>query len=199
MSISFSLKKIASFLDAQVQGDESVKITGIATLESANPNQIAFLSNPKYAKQLESCQAGAVILQSDQAQSYKGNCLIVSDAYLSYAKISAWFDKTPVAEKVIHPSAYIDPTATIGEAVSIGPNVVIEADVCIGSGSTIKANTVIGARSVLGSDCCIAANVSIYHDVQLGCRVNIHSGAVIGADGFGFAPMAIRVGKKLAR
>ena len=199
MSISFSLKQIASFLDAQVQGDETAVITGIATLESANASHLAFLSNPKYAKQLESCQAGAVILQPDQAELFQGNCLIVSDAYLSYAKISAWFDKTPVAEKAIHPSAMIDPSATIGEAVSIGPNVVIEADVCIGSGSSIKANTVIGARSVLGNDCSIAANVSIYHDVKLGCRVNIHSGAVIGADGFGFAPDGNRGWQKISQ
>lgn len=199
MSISFSLKQIASFLDARVQGDESVEITGIATLETANASQLAFLSNPKYAKQLEGCQAGAIILQSDQAQSYKGNCLVVSDAYLSYAKISAWFDRTPAAEKAIHASAVIDPTATIGEAVSIGPNVVIEADVCIGSGSIIKANTVIGARSIVGNDCCIAANVSIYHDVQLGRRVNIHSGAVIGADGFGFAPNGNKGWQKISQ
>lgn len=199
MSISFSLKQIASFLDAQVQGDESVEITGIATLDTANTSQLAFLSNPKYAKQLEGCQAGAVILQSDQAQLYKGNCLVVSDAYLSYAKISAWFDRAPVAEKAIHASAVIDPTATIGEAVSIGPNVVIEADVCIGSGSIIKANTVIGARSIVGNDCCIAANVSIYHDVQLGRRVNIHSGTVIGADGFGFAPNGNKGWQKISQ
>jgi UDP-3-O-[3-hydroxymyristoyl] glucosamine N-acyltransferase len=125
--------------------------------------------------------------------------LVVSDAYLCYAKISAWFDRTPVAEKAIHASAVIDPTATIGEAVSIGANVVVEADVCIGSGSTIKANTVIGARSVVGNDCCIAANVSIYHDVQLGCRVNIHSGAVIGADGFGFAPNGNKGWQKISQ
>ena len=187
MSISYSLKQIALFLDAEVIGDDLTVITGLATLECAKSSDIAFLSNPKYAKQLEGCQAGAVILQSAQAQLFNGNCLVVADAYLSYAKISAWFDKAPVVEKTIHASASIDPTATVGDAVFIGPNVVIEADVQIGSGTVIKANTVIGARSVVGENCTIAANVSIYHDVRMGSDVRVHSGAVIGADGFGFA------------
>ena len=187
MSISYSLKQIALFLDAEVIGDDSTVITGLATLECAKSSDIAFLSNPKYAKQLEGCQAGAVILQSAQAQSFSGNCIVVNDAYLSYAKISAWFDKAPIVEKTIHASASIDPTATVGDAVSIGPNVVIEADVRIGSGTVIKANTVIGARSMVGDNCTIAANVSIYHDVRMGSDVRVHSGSVIGADGFGFA------------
>lgn len=199
MSFSYSLKQIALFLDAELKGDDTTEITGIATLELANSSQLTFLSNSKYAKHLEGCQAGAVILQAEQAQSYKGNCLIVSDAYLSYAKISAWFDKTPKVKKTIHATAVIDSTATIGDAVSIGPNVVVEADVCIGSGSIIKANTVIGARSVVGNDCSIAANVSIYHDVQMGCRVTVHSGAVIGADGFGFAPNGSQGWQKISQ
>jgi len=187
MSFSFSLKQIGSFLDAEIVGDYSTMITGLATLESAKANDIAFLSNPKYAKQLDDCQAGAVILQPDQAQFFSGNCLIVNDAYLSYAKISAWFDKAPVVEKAIHSSAFIDPTAKVGDGVSIGPNVVIEANVQIGSGTVIKANTVIGARSELGDNCAIASNVAIYHDVRIGSGVRVHSGSVIGADGFGFA------------
>ena len=187
MSISYSLKKIASFLDAEVKGDDSVVISRLATLESAGSGDLAFLSNPKYAKQLDDCQAGAVILQPAQAQCFSGNCLIVNDAYLSYAKISAWFDKAPAVEKAIHSSAFIDPTAKVGDGVSIGPNVVIEANVQIGSGTVIKANTVIGARSELGDNCAIAANVAIYHDVRIGSGVRVHSGSVIGADGFGFA------------
>lgn len=188
MSFSFSLKKIASFLGAEVRGDESIEITGLATIDSASTHDLAFLSNPKYAKQLDGCNAGAVILESAQAQFYSGNCLVVSDAYLSYAKISAWFDASPTAEKVIHPNAVIAASANIGDSVSIGPNVVIEEGVTIGSGTVIKANTVIGERSVIGENCTISANVSIYHDVHIGSRVTIHSGAVIGADGFGFAP-----------
>jgi UDP-3-O-[3-hydroxymyristoyl] glucosamine N-acyltransferase len=199
MSFSYSLKKIASFLDAEVKGDDSVEIMGLATIDSASSSELTFLSNPKYAKQLDSCEAGAVILESAQAQLYSGNCLIVSDPYLSYAKISSWFDKIPKTQEGIHTSAYIDSSACIGDQVVIGPNVVIEEDVIIGSGTVIKANTVIGKGSVLGDNCTISANVSIYHDVRIGSRVTIHSGAVIGADGFGFAPNGKKGWQKISQ
>ena len=188
MSHSYTLKQIAEFLGAKVQGNDAAKISGLGTLSSATSNDLAFVSNPKYIDQLATTQAGAVILAAGLADKYQGNCLLVDDAYLSYAKISAWFDKAPKAEEGIHPSACIDSRAVIGEQVSIGPNVVIEANAKIGSGSVIKANTVIGDRSEIGKNALIAANVTIYHDVRIGDRVIIHSSAVLGADGFGFAP-----------
>jgi UDP-3-O-[3-hydroxymyristoyl] glucosamine N-acyltransferase len=188
MPKSYSLKQIAEFLGAMVQGEDSVKISGLGTLSSASSNDLAFVSNPKYIDQLAKTQAGAVILATGLADKYQGNCLLVDDAYLSYAKISAWFDNTPKVEEGIHPSACIDSSVVIGDQVSIGPNVVIEANAKIGKYSVIKANTVIGARSEIGESAHIASNVAIYHDVRLGDRVTVHSGAVIGADGFGFAP-----------
>jgi UDP-3-O-[3-hydroxymyristoyl] glucosamine N-acyltransferase len=188
MPKSYSLKQIAEFLGAMVQGEDSVKISGLGTLSSASSNDLAFVSNPKYIDQLAKTQAGAVILATGLADKYQGNCLLVDDAYLSYAKISAWFDNTPRVEEGIHPSACIDSSVVIGDQVSIGPNVVIEANAKIGKYSVIKANTVIGARSEIGESAHIASNVAIYHDVRLGDRVTVHSGAVIGADGFGFAP-----------
>jgi UDP-3-O-[3-hydroxymyristoyl] glucosamine N-acyltransferase len=188
MSQSYTLKQIAEYLGAKVQGDDAAKISGLGTLSTASSNDLAFVSNPKYIDQLATTQAGAVILATGLADKYQGNCLLVDDAYLSYAKISTWFDKTPVAEQGIHPSASIDSSAVIGDQVSIGPNVVVEANAEIGRGSVIKANTVIGGRSVIGENALIAANVTIYHDVRIGNRVTIHSGAVLGADGFGFAP-----------
>ena len=188
MSQSYSLKQIAEFLGAKVQGDDSTSISGLGTLSSASVNDLAFVSNPKYIDQLAETQAGAVILAPSLADKYQGNCLLVDDAYLSYAKISVWFDRAPKAQEGIHPSACIDSSAIIDNQVSIGPNVVIEAHAKIGKGSVIKANTVIGGRSEIGKNALIAANVTIYHDVRIGDRVTIHSGAVLGADGFGFAP-----------
>jgi UDP-3-O-[3-hydroxymyristoyl] glucosamine N-acyltransferase len=188
MSHSYTLKQIAEFLGAKVQGDDSTSISGLGTLSSASVNDLAFVSNPKYIDQLAETQAGAVILAPSLADKYQGNCLLVDDAYLSYAKISVWFDRAPKAQEGIHPSACIDSSAIIDNQVSIGPNVVIEAHAKIGKGSVIKANTVIGGRSEIGKNALIAANVTIYHDVRIGDRVTIHSGAVLGADGFGFAP-----------
>ena len=187
MMTSYTLKQIASFLDAEVKGDEDFTVTGLGALESAEPNDLAFLGNPKFKKQLANCRAGAVILEQAQSDCFNGNCLIVKDSYLSYAKISAWFDSAPSVSKEIHNSAVIDPSAIIGDEVSIGPNVVIESNVRIGAGTTLKANTFVGSGSEIGGGSNVAANVSIYHNVRIGSRVKIHSGAVIGADGFGFA------------
>jgi UDP-3-O-[3-hydroxymyristoyl] glucosamine N-acyltransferase len=199
MPKSYSLKQIAEFLGAKVQGDDTVKISGLGTLSTASSNDLAFVSNSKYIDQLAKTQAGAVILATELADKYQGNFLLVDDAYLSYAKISAWFDKTPKAEVGVHPSACIDPSAVIGDQVSIGPNVVIEANVKIGKYSVIKANTFIGARSEIGESALIASNVAIYHDVFLGDRVIVHSGAVLGADGFGFAPKSDKGWQKISQ
>jgi len=188
MSVDFSLGEIAAYLDAEVRGDSKLRIAGLSTLHDAGDGQLAFLANPKYTKQLATTKASAVILTSDNAANFSGNCVIVSQPYLAYARISSWFDLSPVKLGSIHPSAVIDPTAVLGDNVYIGPNVVVEMNVFIGAGCHIAANSFIGARSSIGANGYIAANVSIYHDVRIGCKVRIHSSAVIGADGFGIAP-----------
>ena len=187
MSVDFSLGEIAAYLDAEVRGDSKLRITGLSTLHDAGDGQLAFLDNPKYTKQLATTKASAVILTSDNAANFSGNCVIVSQPYLAYARISSWFDLSPVKLGSIHPSAVIDPTAVLGDNVYIGPNVVVEMNVFIGAGCHIAANSFIGARSSIGANGYIAANVSIYHDVRIGCKVRIHSSAVVGADGFGIA------------
>ncbi|CAI8311494.1 MAG: UDP-3-O-acylglucosamine N-acyltransferase [Porticoccaceae bacterium UBA1117] len=111
----------------------------------------------------------------------------MAQPYLAYARISSWFDLSPVKPGSIHPSAVIDPTVVLGDNVYIGPNVVVEMNAYIGTGCHISANSFIGARSSIGANGYIAANVSIYHDVRIGCKVRIHSSAVVGADGFGIA------------
>ena len=188
MSVDFSLGEIAAYLDAEVRGDSKLRIAGLSTLHDAGDGQLAFLANPKYTKQLATTKASAVILTSDNAANFSGNCVIVSQPYLAYARISSWFDLSPVKLGSIHPSAVIDPTAVLGDNVYIGPNVVVEMNAYIGMGCHISANSFIGARSSIGANGYIAANVSIYHDVRIGCKVRIHSSAVIGADGFGIAP-----------
>ena len=188
MSVDFSLGEIAAYLDAEVRGDSKLRIAGLSTLHDAGDGQLAFLDNPKYTKQLATTKASAVILTSDNAANFAGNCVIVSQPYLAYARISSWFDLSPVKLGSIHPSAVIDSTAVLGDNVYIGPNVVVEMNAYIGAGCHIAANSFIGARSSIGANGYIAANVSIYHDVRIGCKVRIHSSAVIGADGFGIAP-----------
>ena len=186
---SFTLGEIAAHLKIELRGDASAKISGLATLESAGPGDLAFLSNSKYENQLATCNAEAVILHPNQADQFAHNCLISDNPYLSYAQISRWFDRLEIfADPEVHPTAVIDSSADIASDASIGPNVVIEADVRIGQGCQIGANSTIGQGSVLGDKCIIKCNVSLYHNVRIGHNVIVHSGAVLGADGFGFAP-----------
>jgi UDP-3-O-[3-hydroxymyristoyl] glucosamine N-acyltransferase len=122
------------------------------------------------------------------AEHYNGALLVLDNPYLGYAQISKWFDPAPQVVAGVHPSAVVDSTAQVGANVYIGPNAVVEADTVIGDNCYLAGGCYIGARSQLGEGSRISANVSIYHDISIGCRATLHSGAVIGADGFGFAP-----------
>lgn len=188
MSRDYSLGEIATHLQAKLRGNPEVRISGLNSLKNASAGQLAFLANAKYASQLANCDAEAVILTDAQAESYTGNCLVLANPYLGYAKISAWFDSAPQQAASIHPSAVVHPSAMVRDDVYLGPNVVVEAGAVLGSGCRVEANSFIGVHSVLGEHCQLSANVTIYHDVVLGDHVRIHSGTVIGADGFGFAP-----------
>lgn len=183
----FTLAQLAELLGAELQGDAEKTISGLATLQEADSHQLSFLANAHYRKQLEHSQAGALLLSAADAADYVGNCLIVADPYLAYAKISHFFDRTPQAVSGIHPSAVIAESALVDASASIGPGVVIEDEVVIGAGVRIGAHCVIAARSRIGDDSRLAAHVTLYHDVKLGQRVTIQSGAVIGGEGFGFA------------
>ena len=196
MSEDYSVAEIAAFLGAELRGDGGLRIGGLNTLKNAGPGELAFLANEKYASQLGSCSAAAVIMsakhmatdQSSEVAQFSGAALILDNPYLGYARISQWFDTAPKTVAGIHPSAVIADSVSLGADVAIAANVVIEADAVIGAGSNLGAGCFIGARSQLGANARISANVSIYHDVILGSDVTIHSGSVIGADGFGFAP-----------
>lgn len=194
---SYSLGDIATFLEVELRGDASATVSGLATLKSAGPGDLAFLSNPKYENQLATCKAEAVILHRNLANSFSNNCLISENPYLDYAKISRWFDPLEKLSAQLHPTAVIHSTSKIAEDVCIGPNVVIGAGVQIGQGCEIGANSTIGDGSTLGNNCIIKANVAIYHGVHLGDRVIVHSGTVLGADGFGFAPNSSGGWKKI--
>ena len=181
---------------AQLQNPntDSITIQGIGSLDQATAVEISFLSNPQLAHQLISCDAAAVIMtETDYAALTvvpKFAVVIADQPYLVYALLAQWFDQHRINAMVtgIHSSAIIDPTASIAEGVHIGPRCVIEAGVQIGSGTRLGAGCVIGANSRIGENSLLYANVTLYHQVVIGDRVILHSGSVIGADGFGFAP-----------
>jgi UDP-3-O-[3-hydroxymyristoyl] glucosamine N-acyltransferase len=182
----WTLLDLAQHLNAELIGDGDYPVTGIATLAKAQPHQVSFLANMKYASQLSDCKAGVVILHPDQAHYFAGNKLLLDNPYLGYAKLSALFAPAN-AYQGVHASAVIASSASIGDAVVIGPGVVIGEHVRLEDGVNIGPNCVIGDHCAIGKETRLAANVTLYHGIILGQRNILHSGAVIGADGFGFA------------
>lgn len=176
-----------------------IMIAGIGTLHTAGPLEISFLSNPKLHSELPGCQAAAVILSEADWQNLQASTpmdglawvpVICSQPYLLYALLAQWFDRHRLANlpQGIHPSAIVSSRAIVSPGVHIGPLAVVEDDAHIGAGTRIGAGCFIGAGSVLGSDCLLHAHVTLYHGVRVGDRAILHTGVVLGADGFGFAP-----------
>lgn len=187
MSAPIKLGQLAEFLGATLRGDKDKDITGLATLQEAGPGQVSFLANPQYRKFLAETRAAAVLLKPADIDSYDGDALLVPDPYLAYARVSHLFDPKPKAVTGIHPTAIVADDAHVDPAASIGPYAVIESGARIAAGVTVGAHCFIGARSEIGEGGWLASRVTLYHDVRIGQRVVIQSGAVLGGEGFGFA------------
>lgn len=187
MTVTLKLGQLAEFLGATLRGPEDKQITGLATLQEAGPGQVSFLANPQYRKFLATTHAAAVLLKPADAEGYAGDALLIADPYLAYARISHLFDPKPKAAPGIHPTAVIADDAVVDAAASVGAYAVIESGAQIAAGVTIGAHCFIGARSVIGEGGWLAPRVTLYHDVRIGQRVVIQSGAVLGGEGFGFA------------
>nr|MBO2509494.1 UDP-3-O-(3-hydroxymyristoyl)glucosamine N-acyltransferase [Gammaproteobacteria bacterium] len=184
----FTLGQLAERLGATLRGAADKPISGLATLQEAGPDQLSFLANPQYRKFLADTRAGAVLLTPADAEGYAGDALLIDNPYLAYARLSHLFDRKPQAVPgQIHPSAVIAADAQVDPSASIGAYAVIESGAQIGPGVSIGAHCFIGARSVIGEGGWLAPRVTLYHDVKIGKRVVIQSGAVIGGEGFGFA------------
>ena len=184
---ALTLSWLAEELGARLEGDGGRVIVGLSTLQDAGSGQLSFLANSQYRKLLVNTKAEAVLLRAADAEGFQGNALIVADPYLAYARISRLFDPKPRREPGIHPSAVVAADASVDPSASIGPCVVIDSKAVIGAGVTIEAQCFIGARCEIGAGGWLAPRVTLYHDVAIGERVVIQSGAVIGSEGFGFA------------
>jgi UDP-3-O-[3-hydroxymyristoyl] glucosamine N-acyltransferase len=184
---SYTLGELSSILELELKGNADAEIFGIGTLKNAGPGEISFLSNIAYVDQLVGTSASAVILSEKFSQSCKVGQLISSEPYVAFAKATALFAFTPSPKAGVAASATIDPSVKLGAGVKVGENVVVESGVTLGANTIIGANSYIGQDCVVGADCNISPGVMLYHQVRLGDKVTIHSGSVIGADGFGFA------------
>jgi UDP-3-O-[3-hydroxymyristoyl] glucosamine N-acyltransferase len=188
MTATYTLGELAEKYALTLVGDSSVSINNIAPLQEAKEGDISFLDNIKYQKFLASTKASAVVVAKDFVQEGKGNFLVTDQPYLDFAKISHLFAYQLNAKAGIHPTATISQSADVHATASIGPNVVVEDGARIGQGAIIKANSFIGENSVIGDGTLLWPNVNVAHHSQIGKDCEIFSGAVIGSDGFGFAP-----------
>jgi len=185
---TYTLKQISDFLEAKFIGDHNCIITSIGSLKSAQPGQISFLQNPKYRQYLNTTKASVVIIkQEDYEDRYPGNFIFVKDPYLAYAKMSALFDDTPTVRPGIHPTVILGEGCEVGENVNIAPHCVIGKKVKIGKGVQINAGCIISDEVTIGENTRLCARVTLYHKIQIGKGGLLHSGVVIGSDGFGNA------------
>ncbi len=193
---SLTLAQIAQHIGADIVGPFAgalksggeITVSGLGSLGTAGPGELTHLSGASYRPLLPSTQAAAVILSAEDAVHSPSPCLIVAQPYLAFARASQLFDNTEHVDAGIHSSAVVDPTADIAANASVGAHVVIGANVSIEAGTVVQANCVIGHNSTIGAETKIFPNVVIYPHVSLGQRCTVHSGAVLGADGFGFTP-----------
>ncbi|MDP1605632.1 MAG: UDP-3-O-(3-hydroxymyristoyl)glucosamine N-acyltransferase [Rhodocyclaceae bacterium] len=179
------LEEIVARFGGNLRGDGSLAINGLATLETATAGKLSFLANPKYRGQLATTRAAAVILSAEMAEHCPTAAIITPQPYLYFAYVSKFLAEGPLPPAGIHPSAVVE--SAIPASVSVGPQVWIGQDVCLGENTVIGAQCRISAGAWIGADCQLYPGVTVYAGSRIGCRAIIHSGAVIGADGFGFA------------
>ncbi|UDG81897.1 UDP-3-O-(3-hydroxymyristoyl)glucosamine N-acyltransferase [Candidatus Vallotia cooleyia] len=199
--MSMTIAQLTQRYGGTIVGDAGRIIMGIASLDSAGPSQLTFVANPKYLSQASSTRAAAILISQpnlDKLQAEHGltdaeprpTFVIIQNPYAYFARIAQQFAAAtlPASEIGIHPFAVVAPTAKIASSATIGPYVTIESNAVIGARVHIDAHVFIGHSATIGDDSRLYPNVTVYHGCYLSERVTVHSGAVIGADGFGFAP-----------
>jgi UDP-3-O-[3-hydroxymyristoyl] glucosamine N-acyltransferase len=181
------LADLAPLAGATVQGDGDVVVSRVATLERAGPGTIAFLANPRYRAQLATTRATAVIVRAADAGATTLPCLVAADPYVAYAKVAAALHPHVPPAPGIDSSARVDATANVAASAAIGAGAVIGPGATIGARAVGGPLCVVGDGATLADDVVLHASVTLYPRTVLGARTIVHSGAVLGADGFGMA------------
>jgi len=182
----FLLSELAAKIGAVLQGPDA-EVSGIASIEDAQPGQVTFLSNPRYVALVRETKAAAVIAK-DPVSGAECAFLLAPNPYYAFACALELFHPREIRPAGISPMASIHPGATLGKDLSIGPFCVVEEGAVIGDRTALVANVFVGKGASIGEDGLVYPHVTLYHGVRVGKRAILHSGCVIGGDGFGFAP-----------
>ena len=187
VSAGFTLQELAEMSGGELAGDPALKIKGAAPLAEATAGEISFFTNKKYIGLLRKTRALALFVPPDFAEPVSAAQIRVPNPAKAFEQVVLKFAPKPITYSAgIHPSAIVDLSAQFGERVSVQPLAVIEAGAKIGDDTIVGAGSYVGHETVIGSACHIYPAVTIRERCRIGSRVIIHSGAVIGADGFGF-------------
>ncbi len=199
--MQFTAQQIASLLNGTVEGDPSAAVSALAKIEEAAAGALSFLANPKYEQYLYTTGASIVIVNNSLvlAQPVKATLIRVEDAYSAFSVLLDAYSTLKLDKSGVEQPSFVHPTATVGENVYIGAFAYIGPDVKVGDNAKIYPGTYIGDNVTVGKNVTLFAGVKVYFDCVLGDNVIIHSGAIIGSDGFGFAPTADGTYKKIAQ
>jgi UDP-3-O-[3-hydroxymyristoyl] glucosamine N-acyltransferase len=179
------LSELAARLGCAVRGDGAIEVTRVAGIEEAGPGDLTFVAQPKYASRLPHTRAAAVIVPAVIETPLPS--LLSDNPYVSFAQAVAVLHPEPRLAPGVHPSAQVDGTAVLGEGVHVGALAVVGPRARIGARTVIHPHAVVYADAVIGADCLLHSGAQLRERCRLGDRVVLQNGAVVGADGFGFA------------
>ncbi len=185
--MGLTLGELADIIGGELQGDPNCVISAVATLQNADSGSISFFANTVYRKHLQHTAAAAVIIRPEFAKECPTATIITANPYVAYARAAALIVPPASPRQGVHPSASIGRNCAIDASAWIGPNCIIEDGVHIDAGTQLAGGCFIGQDTRVRAGGYLHANVVICHGVNIGERVIIHPGAVIGSDGFGLA------------
>ena len=190
--MEFTAKQIAEFIKGRVEGNEDAAINTFAKIEEGKKGAISFLSNPKYTHYIYDTEASVVIVNDDLVLEHPVDTTLirVKNAYEAVAQLLQLYESMKPKKTGISPLASIAASAKVAENCYVGPFACIGENAEVGEGCQIYPHVTVGDGAKVGKNCLLYPNVTVYHACKIGNNVTIHSGAVIGADGFGFAPNA---------
>jgi UDP-3-O-[3-hydroxymyristoyl] glucosamine N-acyltransferase len=184
----FRLAEIAGRLGGEVVGAPETEIRRVASLRSAGPGDLSFLADARHRADLAATRADAVIVSEGERDATGLPRIVCGDPYAYFARVAQLFNPPPAVEPGVHPAAAVSPAATVAASASIAAGCVVERDARIGERVALGAGCYVGAGASIGADSRLHPRVVVYGGCTVGQRAIVHSGAVIGADGFGFAP-----------
>ena len=188
--MKFTAEQIAGILDGEVVGNPNAEVYKLAKIEEGVQGSLTFLSNPKYLNYIYSTQASITIVNAtfEPEQPVITTLIKVEDAYKAFSKLLEYYNQVKLMKSGIEQPSVISENVTYGDNLYLGSFCYVGKNVKIGNNVKIYPNTFIGDNAIIGDNCILFAGVRIYSETEIGANCTIHSGSIIGSDGFGFAP-----------